>query len=136
MKGIKLIDIPLKHDSRGNLAVVEKLKELPFDPKRIFWIFGVPDGETRASHAHTTQQQFIVAVSGSFTVETDDGKEKVETFMDSPDKGLLIDSGIWITLKNFSSDGICLAIAPDSYKKEEYINDYKEFLARKKNSDI
>ena len=132
MKGIKLIDIPFAEDSRGFLSVVEQGKEIPFEIKRVFWIYGVAEKATRASHAHKELSQFIVAPAGSFKVTLDDGEEREEFQIDSPVKGLLIPRGVWISITDFSKDAVCMVAAPGNYDLDEYITDYDRFLKWKK----
>lgn len=128
MKEVKIIDIPDILDTRGNLAVVEECREIPFQIKRVFWIYGVKPGETRASHAHKELYQCLVAVSGSLKVWIDNGYEKEEIVLDSPSKGLLIPPKVWITLKDFTPDAVCLVMAPSEYDPKEYIKNYQEFI--------
>ena len=133
MEGYKFFDIPVISDGRGNLVVVEQCKQIPFEIKRVFWIFGVPESEKRAGHAHKLQKQFIVAVSGSFDVLLDNGYEKVSVTLNNPSKGLLISNGIWLTLEGFSPDAVCLVMVPEIYNPQDYISDYTLFLDWKKN---
>lgn len=129
--------IQLSHflDHRGNLSVVESMKSIPFDIKRVFWINDVPAGRGRGGHAHRWQSMLIVAASGSFSVILDDG-ESSETFvLDSPSEGLLVTPGIWNILENFSENAVCMVFASDFYDEEEYIreyDDFREFIARKR----
>ena len=115
-------------DHRGNLSVVEQFKEIPFDIKRVYWVYDVPAGEYRGGHAHRSLSQFIVAAGGSFYVNTDDGKEKKTFFLNHPYTGLFIPPGIWRTLDDFSSGALVLVMASDFFDENDYIRDYSEFL--------
>ena len=132
MKGFQLIEIPIKKDQRGNLAIIEQWEEIPFEIKRIFWIFDVPTDGQRAAHAHKELSQFITGIAGSFRIKLDDGERKESVILDSPGKGLLISPGIWISLTDFSKDAVCLVVAPGDYNEGEYIKDYQEFLRWKR----
>ena len=109
----KIIDLPRIYDPRGNLTVVEQLKEVPFDIKRVYWTYDVPGGESRGGHAHKKCQSFIIAVSGSFTVRLDDGHKHETYHLNHPYQGLLINTGVWRTLEDFSSGAVCLALASE-----------------------
>ena len=124
---IKIIDIPKIHDYRGNLSVIEK-DILPFVFKRVYYLYDVPSGAYRGGHAHKEQQEFLVALSGSFEVKLMDraGKEK-SVILNRPDKGLLIPNMIWRELKEFSSGAVCLVIASDVFIEKDYVRDIKEF---------
>ncbi len=102
---------------------------IPFRTKRAYWIYDVPGGESRGGHAHKRLRQIIIAVSGSFTVNLDNGREKRQYFLNHPDQGLYIDTGIWRTLDDFSSGAVCLVLASELYEPEDYLYDYDEFLA-------
>lgn len=119
--------LPKHGDQRGNLSVAEQLKEVPFEIKRCFWMYDVPEGKGRGGHAHKTLKQFVIAMSGSFKITLDDGKEKKTFLLDSPDKGLLIDTGVWADLTEFSRDAVCLVLASDVFKEEDYLGKYEEF---------
>ena len=127
-KGVEIIDIPKMSDPRGNLSVVEQFRHIPFEIKRLFWIYGVPEGHGRAEHAHKEQAQFIIPVSGSFDIEFDNGKNKERILMNEPNKGVLVFPGIWISLENFSKDAVCLVVAPEVYEEGDYMREYDEFL--------
>ena len=131
MKGVVLVDLPVKNDPRGSLTIAEKFKEIPFDIRRVFWISNVPANEERAAHAHKELQQFIVAVAGCFRVIVDNGTDKESFILDRANKGLLVEPGIWITLSDFSNNSVCLVMAPEEYREEEYLKDYSEFLTWK-----
>ncbi|MDK2772333.1 MAG: FdtA/QdtA family cupin domain-containing protein [Flavobacterium sp.] len=127
---IKLINIPKIEDPRGNLSVIEK-ECIPFEIKRVYYLYDVPAGAERGGHAHKKLQQFLVALSGSFDVILNDGvNEKVVT-LNKPYEGLLIENGIWRELKNFSSGAVCLVVASEVFEEEDYIRDFEDFLIKK-----
>lgn len=119
-----------KHHSnrRGNLTVVENGKTLPFDVKRAYYLYDVPGGESRGAHAHKDLSQLIIAASGSFTVTLNDGKVKRTFFLNRPYQGLYVKPGIWRDLDDFSSGAVCMVLASDVYKKDDYIRDFEEFI--------
>lgn len=124
----KLIDLPKIADLRGNLTVAEGSCLVPFDIKRAYWVYDVPGGESRGGHAHKRLKQFVIALSGSFDVTLDDGTEKQTYHLNHPYQGLLIDTGIWRTLDDFSSGAVCLVLASEHFEEDDYIYDYDEFL--------
>ena len=124
-----MVELDKHHSARkGNLTVVENGETLPFDVKRVYYLYDVPGGESRGSHAHKELEQLIVAASGSFTVTLDDGKAKRTFFLNRPYQGLYVKSGLWRDLDDFSSGAVCMVLASDIYKAEDYIRDYDEFL--------
>lgn len=125
---IKIIKIPKIEDPRGNLSVIEN-NVIPFEIKRVYYLYDVPSGAERGGHSHKEQQEFLIALSGSFDVILDDGKEQKMITLNKPFEGLLISNGIWRELKNFSSGAVCLVVASDVFFEEDYIREYKEFLA-------
>ncbi len=125
----KIIQLPKICDPRGNLTVAEQLNQVPFEVKRVYWTYDVPAGESRGGHAHRQCLEFIIAVSGSFTVTLDDGKgNKQPHHLNLPWQGLLVDTGIWRTLENFSSGAVCLVLASEHFEEDDYIRDYDSFL--------
>ena len=124
----KIIDLPRIYDPRGNLTVVEQLKEVPFDIKRVYRTYDVPGGESRGGHAHKKCQSFIIAVSGSFTVRLDDGHKHETYHLNHPYQGLLINTGVWRTLEDFSSGAVCLALASELFDENDYIREYDDFI--------
>ena len=125
-----LMDIRRYSDTRGYLSVVENDLDIPFDIKRIYYLYMVPE-VARGAHAHKTLQQLLIATSGSVEVIMDDGKEKKSFLLDRPWKGLLIPSGLWRDLENFSHDAVLLCLASEKYDENDYIRDYQEFLKYK-----
>ena len=130
----KLIDIPIIKDHRGNLAVVEK-DTIPFAIKRIYYLFDVPSGAYRGGHAHKEQLSVLIALSGSFQIWLDDGFEKKTILLNRPDVGLLIPTGIWREIKDFSHGSVCLALNSDNFDENDYIRDYQKFIEVKKNTE-
>lgn len=128
MKTGALIALPKIIDPRGNLTVVENLKEIPFGVSRVYWVYDVPGGESRGGHAHKHCRELLVAVSGSFDVTLDDGKEKRTFHLNHPYHGLVIDRGVWRTLDDFSSGAVCLVLAEDPFDEDDYIRDHEAFL--------
>ena len=124
----KIIELPRITDPRGNLTVAEENKNIPFDIKRVYWLYDVPGGECRGGHAHKHLQQILIAVSGSFHVTLDNGKEKQTFLLNHPYQGLLIDTKTWRTLDDFSSGAVCVVLASDFYDENDYIYDYNGFL--------
>lgn len=124
----KIIELPRITDPRGNLTVAETNKNIPFDIKRVYWLYDVPDGECRGGHAHKQIKEILIAVSGSFHVTLDNGKEKQTFLLNHPYQGLLIDTKTWRTLDDFSSGAVCVVLASDFYDENDYIYDYNDFL--------
>lgn len=127
---IKILPIPKIQDVRGNLSVIEG-DVIPFAMKRVYYLYDVPSGAERGGHSHKMQQEFLVALSGSFTVVLTDGKDKISVTLNKPNEGLWIPNGIWRELENFSSGSVCLVIASDIFEEADYIRDYNEFLLSK-----
>ncbi|MCC1484098.1 sugar 3,4-ketoisomerase [Winogradskyella immobilis] len=123
---VKIIQIPKVHEERGQLAVIEN-GALPFAIKRVYYLYDVPSDAYRGGHAHLEQESVIIALSGSFDVVIDDGKEKKSIMLNKPDKGLYISTGIWREIENFSSGAVCLVLASTEFSEADYIRDYKEF---------
>ncbi len=124
---VELIDIPKITDPRGNLAVIEK-STLPFEMKRLYYLFDVPSTSHRGGHAHKECLELLIAISGSFTVILDDGKDKKEVTLNKPDKGLLIPTMIWRELSDFSSGAMCLVVASQEFNETDYIREYDDFI--------
>ena len=127
-----LIDFPKNHQLNGNLTSITNGKEVPFNIKRIYYLYDVPGGNSRGGHAHKDLYQIMVALSGSFTVTLDDGNTKQSFNLYQPYQGLLIPSGLWRDLDTFSSGSICMVIASELYDEDDYFREYNEFVTWKK----
>lgn len=123
----KIIKIPKIEDRRGNLSVIEN-NTIPFEIKRVYYLYDVPAGAERGGHAHKELQQFLVALSGSFDVILNDGKEETIINLSKPYEGVLIPRGVWREIKNFSSGAVCLVVASEVFKESDYIRDFAEFV--------
>ena len=124
-----MLELDRHHSNRkGNLTVVENGKTLPFDVRRVYYLYDIPGGESRGAHAHKELTQMIVAVSGSFRVTLDDGNVKRSFILNRPYQGLYVKPGIWRDLDDFSAGAVCMVLASDIYKKEDYIRSYDEFI--------
>ena len=125
----KRIDLPKITDPRGNLTFIEGVNHVPFDIKRVFYLYDVPGGEMRAGHSNVHSQQFIIAMSGSFDVIVDDGFDKKTFHLNRAYYGLYLPTMVWREIDNFSSGAVCLVLTSTTYSAEDYIRDYDEFLA-------
>lgn len=123
-----IIELPKISDRRGNLTPVYSDENIPFDVKRVFYLYDIPGGESRGAHAHKKCHQFLIAASGSFEVVLDDGKNKRTVVLNRPFYGLHIPPGIWAHEQGFSSGSVCLVLASEKYDAEDYIRDYEEFI--------
>lgn len=131
-----IIELDKHHsDRKGNISVVENREDIPFDVKRTYYLYDVPGGESRGGHAHKELSQLIIAASGSFTVTLDDGRVKRSFTLNRPYQGLYVVPGIWRTLDDFSSGAVCLVLASHGYDAADYIREYEEFIAYKKEYD-
>jgi len=128
-----ILQLPKIHNRAGNITALENNIHLPFEVKRVFYLYDVPAGEGRGGHAHQELQQIVVATSGAFDVLLDDGTNKKMVHLDRPFKGLHIVAGIWAELLNFSSGAVCLVLASHKYDEKDYIRNYRDFLAYKQN---
>ena len=123
----KIINFPKVTDFRGNLSFVEENRQVPFDIKRVYYLYDVPSGATRGGHAHKQLQQLVIALSGSFDVILDDGYHKRKVFLNRPHYGLYIPSKVWRELENFSSNSVALALVSEFYDESDYIREYDDF---------
>ena len=121
-----ILDITKVHDTRGNLSVIQG-NAIPFDIKRVYYLYDIPSGGRRGGHSHKNQQELLVALSGSFDVILNDGDEQKTVTLNKPNVGLLIVNGIWRELENFSSGSVCLVLASDVFEEEDYIRDFNEY---------
>ena len=131
LDAIQLLKIPIVEDTRGNLAFIQK-DFLPFEFKRVYYLFDVPSSAYRSGHSHILQQELLIALSGSFEVVLQDGAVKKSFVLNKPNVGLLIPTGIWRELQNFSSGAVCLVLASDIFEEADYIRDFDTFLESKK----
>jgi dTDP-4-dehydrorhamnose 3,5-epimerase-like enzyme len=131
LNDIQLINFPVVEDVRGNLAFIQN-DVLPFEFKRIYYLFDVPSNAFRGGHSHINQHEILIALSGSFEVVLDDGTEKMTFLLNKPNIGLPITTGIWRELQNFSSGAVCLVVASDVFEEADYVRDYEDFLYSKK----
>lgn len=131
LEAIQLIEVPVVEDVRGNLGFIQK-DLLPFEFKRVYYLFDVPSNAFRGGHSHLEQQEVLIALSGSFEVVLNDGFEKKSFVLNKPNIGLFIPNGIWRELENFSSGAVCLVLASDVFMEEDYIRDFDSFLNSKK----
>lgn len=130
--GIRLIDFPKILDERGNLSVLEQQKEIPFDIKRVYWIYDVPGGEIRGGHAYKTFDEVIIALSGSYDVVLHDGIKEYRYQLNRSYYGLYVPKMIWRHIENFSTNSLALIVASAEYNAGEYIRNFDEFLQLKK----
>jgi hypothetical protein len=127
-----IIELPKNHTIKGNITSINNSFELPFDIKRVYYLYDIPGGESRGGHAHVRLQQFIVAASGSFKLVVDDGFLRRTFSLNRPYQGVLMPPGLWRELIDFSSGAICLVLASDEYEELDYIRDYDEFKKYKR----
>lgn len=125
----KIIDLPKILDNRGNLSIVEEMKDIPFKIERTYWIYDVPGGETRGGHAYRENEEFIIALSGSFDVVLDNGKEKQTFSLNRSYYGLYVPKGMWRQMLNFSTNSLALVLASTKFDEKDYIRDYEDFLS-------
>lgn len=124
-----VIELPKNHDPEGNLTPVYTNVHVPFDIKRVFYLYDIPGGESRGAHAHKECHQFLIAASGAFEVVLDDGVNKRTVTLNRPFYGLHIPPGIWAAEQGFSSGSVCLVLASEKYDESDYIRSYEEFKA-------
>ena len=123
----KIINFPKITDVRGNLSFIEENRQIPFQIKRVYYLYDVPSGATRGGHAHKELEQVVIALSGSFDVILDDGKKRRSFFLNRPHYGLYIPPKIWREIENFSSNSVALSLVSQVYDESDYIRDYKTF---------
>jgi oxalate decarboxylase/phosphoglucose isomerase-like protein (cupin superfamily) len=126
----RIVDLPKRSDPRGNLTFIEGSNHVPFAIRRVFYLYDVPGGETRAGHCNIETEQFIVAMSGSFDVTVDDGTGRKRHHLNRAYCGLYVPTMVWREIDNFSSGAVCLVLASTTYSADDYIRDYAEFLKR------
>jgi len=127
IKESRIIELPKVSDPRGNLSFIEEFRHVPFEIRRVYWIYDVPGGFDRGEHAYKENQELIVALSGSFDVVLDDGTEKVVYALNRSYRGLYVPGGMWRRMTNFSTNSLALVLASTDYDEDDYIMDYQEF---------
>ncbi|HKY26620.1 MAG TPA: FdtA/QdtA family cupin domain-containing protein [Pyrinomonadaceae bacterium] len=127
-KDSRLIELPRVNDPRGNLTFIEERRHVPFEIKRVYYLYDVPGGATRAGHGHRHLQQLIIAMSGSFDVLLDDGHERTRYHLNRSYYGLHVEPMMWREIDNFSSGSVCMVLASDYYDEADYFRTYEEFL--------
>lgn len=125
-----VLDITKVHDTRGNLSVIQE-EAIPFEMKRVYYLYDIPSGGRRGGHSHKECQELLVALSGSFDVIVNDGNEQKTVTLNKPNIGLLIPNGLWRELENFSSGSVCLVLASAVFEEADYIRDFEEFKSSK-----
>ena len=137
LSACRIMDLPRIADARGNLTFIEENRHIPFEIRRVYYLYDVPGGESRAGHAHKTLEQFLVAASGSFDVILDDGFDRKSFQLNRSYYGLYIPPMVWREIDNFSSGSVCLALASDLFDEQDYIRDYEDFrkIARRESRE-
>lgn len=133
---IKLIELPRIFDVRGNLSFAQNYSQVPFEINRTYWLYDVPGGESRGGHAYRETEEFVIALSGSFDVIVNDGKDKKTFHLNRSYYGLYIPKGMWREMDNFSTNSLALEFASTKYDPADYIRDYDEFLRLKEDGKI
>ena len=123
----QIVQLPKIEDPRGNLTFIEEERHIPFRIERVYWIYDVPGGQVRGGHAFKTQQELIIALSGSFDVEVDDGREKKIFSLNRSYYGLYLQPGLWRRMQNFSTNALALVLSSTTFNEDDYIRDYEEF---------
>lgn len=136
IQDVKFVELPKFCDPRGNLSFAEQNNHIPFEIKRTYWIYDVPGGENRGGHAYKMTDEFIIAISGSFDVTVDDGKEKRTFTLNRSYYGLYIPKGLWRTMDNFSTNSLALEFASTHYDRSDYIEDYNEYINMKNHGEV
>lgn len=132
MEDCKIIELPKISDPRGNLTFIEGMRHIPFDIRRVYYLYDVPGGAERGGHAHKALSQLIIAMSGSFDVILDDGSDKKRFHLNRSYQGLYVCPMMWRELDNFSSGSVCMVLASNIYEESDYYRDYNEYLAANK----
>lgn len=132
----KIINLPKFLDVRGNLSFVEQENHIPFAIRRTYWLYDVPGGEARGGHAYRENEEFIVALSGSFDVILDDGKEKKTFTLNRSYYGLYVPKGLWREMDNFSTNSLAMILSSTNYDANDYVRDYDEFIKLKRDGKI
>lgn len=133
---MKLIELPRFNDPRGSLSFVQEFDQIPFKIQRVYWIYDVPGGENRGGHAFKKTEEFIVAMSGAFDVVVSDGKEKKVFSLNRSYYGLYIPKGLWRDIENFSTNSLALEFASTKYDRNDYVEDFNDYIKLKKDGKI
>ncbi|AFD09304.1 sugar 3,4-ketoisomerase [Solitalea canadensis] len=133
MQGVRLVNLPKILDERGNLSFMEEKNHFPFEIKRTYWIYDVPGGEVRGGHSYISNQEFIIALSGSFDVVLSDGKESKTFSLNRSYYGLLVPNNVWRHMENFSTNSLAFVVASTDFNEDDYVRDYNVFLKTKNN---
>ena len=136
VENTKIIELPKFLDARGNLSFIEQNNHIPFEIKRTYWIYDVPGGESRGGHAFKDTEEFIIALSGSFNVIVEDGKQRKNFMLNRSYYGLYIPKGLWREIDNFSTNSLALEFASTKYNPTDYIRHYDEYLKLKDDEKI
>jgi len=128
-----IINLPKIEDPRGNLSIIEEEKNIPFKIERTYWIYDVPGGQIRGGHAFKEQQEFIVALSGSFDVVVDDGNQKKTYSLNRSYYGLYVPAGLWRQMENFSTNSLAIVLSSTTFSEDDYIREYADFLKQRDN---
>lgn len=131
-EGCRLIDIPSVVDGRGGLTFAEARRVIPFDIRRVFWIYDVPDGAVRGGHAHWECSEVVVPVAGGLTVVLDDGRTRSQVRMDSPERGVLIPAGVWCELRDFLPGTVLVVMASHAYNADGYVHAYAQYIKERR----
>ena len=132
----RIIDLPKFLDARGNISFAENFKQIPFEIKRTYWLYDVPGGESRGGHAYKENEEFIIALSGSFDVVLDDGKERKVFSLNRSYYGLYVPKGLWREMENFSTNAFALEFSSTNYRESDYVRDYEKFKQLKQDGQI
>jgi len=136
MNDPQILQLPRFLDARGNLSVIEELKDIPFKIERTYWIYDVPGGESRGGHAFIKNEEFIIALSGAFDVIVDNGVSKKKYTLNRSYYGLYVPAGLWREIENFSTNSLALEFGSIHFDRNDYISDYDEYLNFKKNGSL
>lgn len=136
MNNPQIINLPKFVDNRGNLSFVEQINHIPFAIKRTYWIYDVPGGENRGGHAYRENEEFIIALSGSFDVVLDDGVERKKFSLNRSYYGLYVPKGLWREMDNFATNSVALILSSTDFDKQDYVRNYDEYLIMKRNGEM
>ena len=136
VEDVRIIELPIFLDARGNLSFAENYQQIPFEIKRTYWIYDVPGGEDRGGHAFKENQEVVIALSGAFDVMVDDGERKKTFTLNRSYYGLYVPAGLWRSMENFSTNSFALEFGSEHYNASDYVRDYDEFLKLKKDGKI